>query len=51
MLRLSQVQWGIKAKRCHDVQMTMGVACATLPTSSSFCMIFLTELQSLQELE
>ena len=24
-----------------DGQMTMGVACATFPTSSSFCMIFL----------
>lgn len=25
----------------EDVQITTGVACATLPTSSSFCMIFL----------
>jgi hypothetical protein len=30
-----------KEKGGNDVQMTMGVACATLPTSSSFCMIFL----------
>lgn len=28
------------AQRIH-VQITIGVACATLPTSSSFCIIFL----------
>ena len=49
MLSLGQVSDVIRIRSTTDIQMTMGVACATLPTSSSFCIIFFMRAFECQE--